>query len=497
MMALSSTLTIDLPDEAATAALAEDVAARILPGDVVTLSGGLGAGKTTFARALIRAVADDPRLEVPSPTFTLVQSYASPRLPITHFDLYRLSVAEEIDEIGLDEALASGAALIEWPDRAGSRLPKDRLDIAFQIAGEGRHATISGSEEWMARLARSRAVRAFLDRSGWATAKRRHLQGDASTRAYERIRKAGQTSILMDWPSAGAAPVLDRRVVFRAADVRAFIAVDDALRGLGLSAPEIYAADIANGLLLLEDLGHEGVLENGAPAPDRYRLVVDVLAMLHGSRRPAELPLPGGETHRLPRYTAEAFTVEVDMFLDWYFPQATGAAPPQEVGDDFRSIWRDAIARLERTESGWVLLDVHSPNLLWLAEREGLARIGLLDFQDMMIGPTAYDVASLCQDARVTVTAELEAELLGRYIARRRAADRRFDADAFTEAYAILAAQRATKILGVFARLADHARKRNYLQHIPRLREYLQRSLAHPALNRYALWYREHLLPAA
>src|SRR5262245_12447519 len=111
----SAPLTIDLPDEAATVALAEDVAARLQPGDLVALSGGLGAGKTTFARALVRAIADDPGLDVPSPTFTLVQTYAAGRLPVAHFDLYRLSGPDEIDEIGLDEALATGAVLVEWP----------------------------------------------------------------------------------------------------------------------------------------------------------------------------------------------------------------------------------------------------------------------------------------------------------------------------------------------------------------------------------------------
>ena len=242
-----NTLALHLPDEAATVSFAEDVASCLAPGDVVALSGGLGAGKTTFARALIRAVADDPRLDVPSPTFTLVQTYEAGRLPIAHFDLYRLSGPEEIDEIGLDEALATGAALIEWPDRAASRLPPDRLDIAFAIAGEGRVATIAGSPDWMARLERSRAIRALLDKAGWAKAARRYLQGDASTRRYERIRKDGQSAVLMDWPTANAPPLLDSRVIFRARDVRAFMAVDIALRGLGLSAPEIHASDADRG----------------------------------------------------------------------------------------------------------------------------------------------------------------------------------------------------------------------------------------------------------
>jgi aminoglycoside/choline kinase family phosphotransferase len=144
-----------------------------------------------------------------------------------------------------------------------------------------------------------------------------------------------------------------------------------------------------------------------------------------------------------------------------------------------------------------VLLDYHSPNLFWLRDREGLARLGIIDFQDLMVGPSAFDVASLCQDARATVPPHLETELRRHYVARRLAADPGFDAAAFAEAYAILAAQRATKNLGVFVRLAVQAGKPGYLKHMPRLREYLERSLAHPALNRYALWCRTYLPPSS
>ena len=142
-----------------------------------------------------------------------------------------------------------------------------------------------------------------------------------------------------------------------------------------------------------------------------------------------------------------------------------------------------------------MLLDYHSPNLLWLERREGLARLGIIDSQDLMVGPSAYDVASRCQDARATVSVGLETELVARYAAARRAADPGFDIAAFEEAYAILTAQRATKILGIFTRLADGTGRSGYLRHIPRLREYLDRSLAHPAMTRYAHWYRRHLPP--
>ena len=152
-MLANLTLTLDLPDEAATAALAEDVAAALAAGDVVALSGDLGAGKTTFARALIRALADDPALEVPSPTFTLVQTYGG-RLPVAHFDLYRLEAPEQAIELGIEEAFASGISLIEWPERLGRLIPAERLEIAlgFAAAPEARDVVIVGTGRWAALL---------------------------------------------------------------------------------------------------------------------------------------------------------------------------------------------------------------------------------------------------------------------------------------------------------------------------------------------------------
>ena len=145
-----------LPDENATALLGQDIAAMLRAGDVVALKGELGAGKTTLARALVRAMAGQPDLEVPSPTFTLVQIYEA-RLPIAHFDLYRLGSPSELDELGFGEAIAGGVTLVEWPDRAGDRLPDDAIHIELGHFNDGRLAQISGPEPAMARVARSLA----------------------------------------------------------------------------------------------------------------------------------------------------------------------------------------------------------------------------------------------------------------------------------------------------------------------------------------------------
>ena len=147
-----------LPDEKATALLGEDIAAALRPGDVVALKGDLGAGKTTLARALVRALAGDPGLDVPSPTFTLVQAYEA-RLPVAHFDLYRIGSPAELDELGFAEAAADGVVLVEWPDRAGDRLPADAIVVELTQLGDGRLARISGGRRDGAARALARDAR--------------------------------------------------------------------------------------------------------------------------------------------------------------------------------------------------------------------------------------------------------------------------------------------------------------------------------------------------
>jgi aminoglycoside/choline kinase family phosphotransferase len=274
--------------------------------------------------------------------------------------------------------------------------------------------------------------------------------------------------------------------------VRPFCAVDTGLRAAGLSAPELYAADMGAGFLLMEDLGAEGVVAGAAPIAERYHVAMAVLAEIHSRPRPADLPLPDGTVHHLPAYRSEMLADELELFLDWYFPHVTGASATPADRAEFHAAWAPLLARLDHAETSWVLLDVHSPNLLWLPDRGGLRRVGLLDFQDAMIGPTAYDVASLAEDARVAIPADLEQALVGRYIELRRSAGGDFDARIFGEAYAVLAAQRAMRILGVFVRLAEKAGKPHYLNHIPRVREYLGRTLAEPVLSGVSVWYEKH-----
>jgi N-acetylmuramate 1-kinase len=303
---------------------------------------------------------------------------------------------------------------------------------------------------------RSAALTAFLARHGWGQADRRHLAGDASDRRYERLRLGAATAVLMDNPPGGAD------------DPVAFSAMAQHLLGLGLSAPAILAEDLGRGFLLLEDLGDDlfARLVEADPSreADLYSVAVDALLHLQAA------PPPAG----LPNLTAQHWASAAGFALDWYAFAATGTRP-----DPTRFLAALTAAMRAHADGPRVLIlrDFHAENLLWLPGRAGLARVGLLDFQLGQLGQPGYDLVSLLQDARRDVSPATEARMMLRI-----AAGRQVDARAFAAQYATLGAQRALRILGVFARLCLVGGKPRYLPLIPRVWGQLQRNLAHPAL---------------
>ena len=235
------------------------------------------------------------------------------------------------------------------------------------------------------------------------------------------------------------------------------------------------------------------MIEAGAPRPERYAEAVRLLAKLHANPLPAVLPVADGIEHVLPPYDMEALLFETELMPDWYAPAIRNVSLSAAARAAFVDLWREALQAAIPDRPTWTLRDYHSPNLIWLPERDGLERVGLIDFQDAVMGHPAYDVASLLQDARVDASAEFELRLLGLYARERRGRDPAFDVGAFATAYALLAAQRATKILGIFARLDRRDGKPGYLAHLPRIEGYLARNLAHPALAGLRAWHAEHL----
>ena len=299
-------------------------------------------------------------------------------------------------------------------------------------------------------------------------------------------------------PRPDGPPVRDGKpysaIAHLAEDVKPYVAIATALRERGFSAPEILQADLDAGFLIMEDLGSELIVAGDplAPMAERYAIAVDMLVALHRQQIPQSIPVLAEGQYTIPHYDLAAYLIEAELLLDWYVPRLGDRVTP-EARAAFVALWCEALLPALAAEPKWVLRDFHSPNLLWLAHRKDIARVGLLDFQDAQIGPAAYDVASLLQDARVNVSEELEVSLLSRYVRARRELDHDFDPSAFTIIYATLAAQRASKILGIFARLERRDGKPQYLRHMPRVWGYLQRSLAHPALAPLNAWYKSHV----
>ena len=312
---------------------------------------------------------------------------------------------------------------------------------------------------------------AFLNAHGWGGAAVRPLAGDASFRRYFRVELQGRTAVLMDAPP-------DKE------DSKPFLAIGRQLHDLGFSAPQPLAVDLEQGLILLEDYGDARVnpvlAEDASAEHEIYAAAVDILAALHDH--------PPGD---VPPYNEAEYLREARLFPDWYLP-AVGLVEAPGYDDAWAPLW----PALFTHPPVLVLRDYHADNLM-LLDRPGLKRLGLLDYQDALAGHPAYDLASLLQDIRRVVSPELEAAMLARYIAARRVCDPNMDEAAFRTAYAILAAQRNIKILGVFTRLFVRDGKASYPRFHPRLWELVNANLQHPALAGVKAWFDAHVPASA
>ena len=338
--------------------------------------------------------------------------------------------------------------------------------------------------------------RVFPGFAHWQTAVCEPLTGDASARKYFRLRAESQTAILMD-----ASQVPD--------SVAPFVRLAKHLRQLGFSAPEILARDTENGLLLLEDFGDatfaklldqsgrsrgdEAQIKSGKQkeesrnnfepphigcynAEKLFTLATDVLIELH--RHPQAAPA------NLREYNPEKMLEDIELFVQWRTPKVT----PLE-REDFRAAWRAALPLAQRVPASLLLRDYHVANLMLLPARAGIQQAGLLDFQDAYRGPVTYDLISLLEDARRDVPEALQKKLLARYFAAFPALIR----ENFETSLAILAAQRHTRVLGIFERLARHEGKLDYRRlHSPRVERLLQKALQHPILADVKNWMDRH-----
>lgn len=306
---------------------------------------------------------------------------------------------------------------------------------------------------------RNALIVAFLRQTGWDSATRTDLAPDASMRRYERLcTQTGETVILMDAPP-------DTNP-----DIRPFTMIARYLSGIGLSAPQIIGEDYSNGFLLLEDLGDDLfaklVPEKPQSETDLYRAAIDTLIALHREK-------PPGLVHFGPELMSEQASL---VFETWV--QALNGPAPGDIVKEFTISFHTLLEQTTQGEPVMILRDFHAENLLWLPDRIGVARVGLLDFQDAMLAHPAYDLVSLLQDVRRDVPAKLEQEMITYYMSQTNQNDA-----TFRDAYAVLGVQRNLRILAIFARLASTLGKPKYAQLIPRTWGHLMRGLEHPSLT--------------
>lgn len=320
---------------------------------------------------------------------------------------------------------------------------------------------------------RAREIEMFLESAGWAGAVITALAADASFRRYDRVSLNDRRAVLMDAPPPQE-------------DTRPFIRVAKYLTQMGFSAPRIMAEDPERGFLLLEDMGDDTytrVLADKGDARTLYALAIDTLIHLHEVSAPSNIPAG------TPSYDMDALLKEVMLFVDWYLPAITGTPTSPALTTSYETAWRAAFKDIAATNETLVLRDYHVDNLMWLPNRNGTERCGLLDFQDAVVGARAYDVMSLIEDARRDIPDLIREEMISRYLD----ALPEVSSTALRRDIAILGAGRHAKVIGIFTRLSERDSKSQYLHHVSRVWRLLERDLMHPAMSDVADWFNQNV----
>lgn len=460
-------LTFTLADEQATQKLAAVLARFAVVGDLIRLEGDLGAGKSTFSKYFIQALGH--KGEVPSPTYTLVQTYADTRVPVAHVDCYRLKEPAELDGLGLEEYRKGGIILVEWPDKGGDLVAEGQPDVVpYHInnpdnggtltigltGGSGatsRTVTLRGSKAWqhrygligqfvpkaenpipqdLSRPATAANRKAFLDGAGLAGYSVKGLAPEWSFRSYWRVQKAnGGSAIVMDAP-----PPFE--------GVTAFAQVSRYYKSIGLRVADIDAMDEAQGYMLSEDLGDTrllDVVEGGGDATAWYEACADVLVTLCQNAPP-----PWGRV-----YGPKDWFIETARFCDWYMPMALGRQTTPDERAAFAALWQPIFSKVMQVPTGLMPWDYQATNMMILGDEPCVGNIGLIDIQDARVAPVSQDLAILLRDIRRGQDDKLEAHILERV-----ATALKIDAATLREAVDVANIQHCVRIIGGLARSA-------------------------------------------
>lgn len=319
---------------------------------------------------------------------------------------------------------------------------------------------------------RGDAMDAFLSASGWHRAQRSALAADASFRRYERVAHEKGIAVLMDAPPPWE-------------DVRPFVAVSEQLRRYQLSVPEIFAADLDAGFLLLEDLGDASytrlLRENPKRERELYLAAIDALVTIYHASKLDTQPC-------IPPYDMAVYLREVGLFAEWFLPQIHGIERAEILREEWLALWRQILLTAPLKQECLVHRDYHADNLFWLADRAGHHAVGMLDYQDALWGDATYDVASLLEDARRDVAMETISECVAHFTKQTG-----IDAAELRIRYALLAAQRNAKIIGIFTRLTVRDGKAHYLHYLPRVWGHFLKDIQHQILAPVAQFVNDHV----
>lgn len=311
----------------------------------------------------------------------------------------------------------------------------------------------------------------FVSQNGWFGATTTALQPDASFRRYFRLERAGVSAMLMDAP-----PMREQ--------ITPFITIAHHLNELGLVAPEIYHHDKNNGFILMEDFGDNTftqLLNAGTNETNLYRSAVDALIRLQ--ENPAAIQI------NVPSYDRQTMIDESLLMPDWYYPAVRGAPVTTRIRQDYIDAWHQVLNHLPALDPTLVLRDFHIDNLIQVNRGDVAGQCGLLDFQDAVIGPPAYDLMSLLEDARRDISPESVESMLRHYLSSMPD----IDSDFFMSSYHVLGLQRHCKVAGIFTRLATRDAKPAYRQHLPRVLKFISLRLNHPLVMPIREWFDQHL----
>ena len=451
-------------------------------GDLLALNGEIGSGKTTLTKHLINYLTATRIDEINSPTFNLCQTYSNEDLIISHYDFYRLDYLQEIEELDINDSIKNNFTIIEWANKFSSILPKDHIEIQIDNKSDKREYKILFHGEYAKKIAAHKNRLSFLSNSNLNIKKITNMRGDASKRKYYRVNDGTENFVLMDALEDSINKTTTSKTITD------FIIFRQYLEDIGLRVPKIYEFDIQKQLILEEDLGLTTYdeLYSKLSFQDLINPAIEsLLILVHSDYK--NINDLDGKAFEPQNFDEKVFINESKIFIDYYWPYVKNSICPEEEKYEFLSIIEKIYSDLS-TDKTLVLRDYHSPNLHYLQNEKGHKKCALIDFQDALLGHPLYDLVSLAQDARFTISEDQERYIVDTFEDKFLFNDFQLSKSSFNEQYKILAIQRSLKILGIFARLSLLEGKNNYIIHMPRVLDYIRRSMDCSLLNNLTHW---------